>query len=247
MKLFLDTANLEDIREAVAGGFIRGVTTNPSLLAKEPKTNYLAHINKIVEILNNDGTGLSLSVEVFSDDPTEMVTQAKQFVKELKYKHLAVKIPVSYKDRSYLAVVRELSSHGIIVNCTACQTSLQLLLAAASGAKYVSLFYNRLLDGAKEEKYEEERKRLITVKQLEPSDFDPRTVLRETRELLALHYPQTEIIAGSIRTALDIKQAGLSGAHIVTASLNIIKEAAKHFKTDHAVETFMSDFKSWMS
>ncbi|OHA19301.1 MAG: hypothetical protein A2836_01900 [Candidatus Taylorbacteria bacterium RIFCSPHIGHO2_01_FULL_45_63] len=245
MKLFLDTANLKDIDEALKGGFIRGVTTNPSLLAKEPKGNYIEHMKKIVALCKKYGKDISLSVEVFSNDPKEMVKQAKEFVKALRYKHLAVKIPIGYKNENYLSVVKELSDAGIVVNCTACHSPMQLMMAAASGAKYVSLFYNRLRDGAKEEAYAAERDRMFNEKVVEQNDYDPNHVLRETRELLK-EYPETEIIAGSIRTVLDVKEAGLNGAHIVTVSLKALKAALAHFKTDHAVDQFLKDFSAWL-
>ena len=246
MKLFIDTANLKDIEEALQGGFIRGITTNPSLLAKEPKGNYLEHIKKIVELAVKYGGEPSLSVEVFSNDKKEMVAQAEEFVRTLNYKNLAVKIPISYKGEHYLEVIKELTARGIIVNCTACMTPMQLMMAAASGAKYVSLFYNRLKDGAGEEKYEKERQELFAIKAVEKTDYDPNQVLRETRPLLA-DYPNAEIIVGSIRTVLDVKQSALAGGHIVTASLKILKEALMHFKTDDSVEKFLNDFESWMS
>lgn len=245
MKLFLDTANLKDIEEALRGGYIRGITTNPSLLAKEPKGSYLAHMKKIVALCKKYGTDISLSVEVFTNDPREMVAQARQFVKELKYKHLAVKIPICYKNQNNLSVIKALTDYGIIVNCTACMTPLQLTLAAASSAKYVSLFYNRLRDSETEEKYTNERKELLEKKAIEKTDFDPDQVLRETRTLLA-DYPDAEIIVGSIRTPLDVKRAGLAGGHIVTASLSILKAALAHFKTDDSVDGFLRDFAGWM-
>ena len=174
-----------------------------------------------------------------------MVKQAKEFVKALRYKHLAVKIPIGYKNENYLSVVKELSDAGIVVNCTACHSPMQLMMAAASGAKYVSLFYNRLRDGAKEEAYAAERDRMFNEKVVEQNDYDPNHVLRETRELLK-EYPETEIIAGSIRTVLDVKEAGLNGAHIVTVSLKALKAALAHFKTDHAVDQFLKDFSAWL-
>jgi len=245
MKVFLDSANLGEIKEALDGGMILGITTNPSLLAKEPKGSYLAHMKTIVSLLKKDGRGLSLSVEVFSDKPEEMIKQAREFKKVLKYKNLAVKIPVSFRGQSYLGVVRKLSDEGIIVNCTACMTPLQLSLAAAAGAKYVSLFYNRVRDGAKEAEYEAIRKEMLERKDIEPVDFNPNNVLREARVLLA-PYPKSEIIAGSIRSVLDVKEAGLAGAHIVTASFKTIKAALAHFKTDHAVGNFLKDFQKWI-
>lgn len=245
MRLFLDSANLTDIEEALTGSLIQGVTTNPSLLSKEPKGEYLTHMKKIIALLKKDRRNLSLSVEVFSDNPAEMLKQAREFTKALRYKNLAIKIPVSFKGQNYLGVVRRLSDAGIAVNCTACMTPLQLTLAGAAGARFVSFFYNRVRDGAEEPAYEAVRKEMLVRKDIEVGDFDPNRVLREARLLLA-PYPQAEIIAGSIRSVLDVKEAGLAGAHIVTASLKTIKAALAHFKTDHAVQNFLKDFHQWI-
>lgn len=244
MKLFIDTANLEEIKAALEGGFVAGITTNPSLLAKEPKSNYLVHMRKIVALAKEYGGTFSLSVEVFSNDPAGMVAQAREFVCDLAYPHLAIKIPVSYGQRDNLAVIRELSRMGIAVNCTACMTPLQAILAAASGARYVSLFYNRLKEGGTEEQFADQRNAALGQRVLEQSDFDPDRVVAETRALLVSH-PRAEIISGSIRYPLDVKRAGLAGSHIVTASLKIIRAALQHYKTDDAVDRFLKDFAQW--
>ncbi len=245
MKLFIDTANLNDIETALKGGFIRGITTNPSLLAKEPRSGYLEHMKKIVSLAEKYGGDASLSIEVFSDDQKEMVSQAEDFVKKLGYKNLAVKIHVSHGEQDNLAVIRELALMGITVNCTACMTPMQLTMAAAAGAKYVSLFYNRLRDSRTDEKFRVERDKLLADRVVEQADFDPDFVIRETRTLLA-DYPQAEIISGSIRTPLDVKRAGIAGSHIVTASLKILRQALSHYKTDESVEGFFKDFSAWM-
>lgn len=245
MKLFLDTANLADIEAALDQGIIEGITTNPSLFAKEPKSDYLDHLKKIVKLAEKFGGTFSLSVEVFSDEPSEMITQAEQFVHALAYKELAVKVHISHHGKAHLNVVRELTSRGIPVNCTACMTPMQAMMAAAAGAKYVSLFYNRIRDAATD-KYTAERKQLLDSGIIEQSDFDPNQVVKETRELLD-HYPNSEIIVGSIRSVLDVKRAGLAGAHIVTASPKIFNSALSHHKTDEAVDQFLSDFSKWMA
>jgi transaldolase len=245
MKLFLDTANLKDIEEALDLGIIEGITTNPSLFAKEPKSDYIEHLAKIVALANKYGGRFSLSVEVFSDEPADMIAQAEQFVKALGYKELAVKVHVSYRGTSRLNVVRELAQRRIAVNCTACMTPMQAMMAAAAGAKYVSLFYNRIRDG-KMDGFAAERKQLLDGGVIEQTDFDPDQTVRETRALLE-NYPGAEIIAGSIRTVLDVKHAGLAGAHIVTAGPKILKKALEHYKTDEAVGQFLSDFAKWLA
>jgi transaldolase len=245
MKLFIDSANLGDIEEALGEGLACGITTNPSLLAKEPKANYLGHMKKIVDIARAHGGTASLSIEVFSDEPSEMLTQAAEFVKELNYEPLAIKIHISHKGKNNLGIIKNLAKKGIRVNCTACMTPLQLAMAAAAGATYISLFYNRLRDSGTEEKFAAPRETLLKEKAVEQSDFNPDTVLRETRDLIA-NYPRAEIIAGSIRSVTDVKRASLAGAHIVTASLKVLRQALLHYKTDESVEGFFKDFAAWL-
>jgi len=96
VKLFLDSANLQDVENALARGHISGITTNPSLLAKEPKANFLGHIKKIVKLIEADGRGLPLSVEVFATKPDEMIAQAQEFVQELAYPGLNIKVPIGW-------------------------------------------------------------------------------------------------------------------------------------------------------
>lgn len=244
MKLFADTANLKEIEHALDNGLIQGITTNPSLLSKEPRSEYLGHLKRIVGLATAYGGQVPLSVEVFSNEHDEMIRQAEQFVEELKYRSLAVKVPISYRGACNLRGVRALAARGIAVNCTACMTPMQALLAAAAGARYASLFYNRIRD-ARTDGLTSERAQMLAEQTLEESDFSPDTVIREARELLR-EYPGTEIIIGSIRTVLDIKHAGLAGAHIVTAPPKLFARAFSHYKTDEAVSQFLSDFARWM-
>ena len=243
MKLFLDTANLDEIQRALESGCISGVTTNPSLMAKEPKSDYLTHLSKIVDLLGH--SDISLSVETFSDDPETIIDQAKQFSLKLSYPHLAVKVHIDHGGKNNLSVVSRLEAGGISVNCTACMTPMQAMMAASAGARYVSLFYNRIKDGLKQE-FSQKRNLLIKDGIVEKSDFDPDNVIRETRTLIR-DCSQTEIIVGSIRTTLDIKRAGLAGAHIVTVPPKILWQATRHFQTDNAVERFFKDFQIWIS
>ena len=85
MKIFLDSANLQDVENALARGHISGITTNPSLLAKEPKSNFYGHIRKIVDLIEAGGRGLPLSVEVFATKPDEMIAQADDIMQKIGY------------------------------------------------------------------------------------------------------------------------------------------------------------------
>jgi transaldolase len=124
-------------------------------------------------------------------------------------------------------------------------TPMQALAAAAAGARYVSLFYNRIRDGALEI-HHQERSALLTTKSMEEADFDPVHVVAETSRLLEMSYPKAEIIGGSIRSVLDIKQAWLAGAHIVTLPPKLFVPLLSHYKTDEAVDSFLSDISRWL-
>ena len=218
MKLFIDTANIEEIEDAISKGIISGVTTNPSLLAKEPKADFYDHIKRIADICD----GLPLSVEVFATEPQAMIDQAHEIIARLDYSNTNIKIPIGYEE---LRVVSELSKSNIRVNCTCCFTASQLELAALAGARYVSLFYNRLLD----------------------ANGDPLNVLRETRSFIDENILNCEIISGSIRKAEDVSNAWASGCHVVTAGHRVILEMTKHHKTDESINGFLEDFKEWIS
>jgi transaldolase len=246
MKFFADTANLAEIETALADGFIEGITTNPSLLAKEPKADYLAHMRKIVGLIRHYGRNVHLSIEVIAKEPSEMVPEADRFVQDLAYEHLAIKVPISQHGRCFTGVVRQLVSRGITVNCTACMTPMQALAAGAAGASYVSLFYNRIRDGFLE-RHSVQRDALLAAKVVDADDFDPAHVVAESYRLLKASYPSAEIIAGSMRSVLDVKQAGLAGAHIVTLPPKIFPAIVGHYKTDEAVDSFLEDIGRWLN
>jgi transaldolase len=246
MKLFADTANLAKIETALSDGFIEGITTDPSLLAMEPKADYLAHMRQIVCLIRKSGRLVHLSVEVIARESQEMARQAEQFHQDLAYENLAIKVPISQHVRSFTSVIRELTSRGIGVNCTACITPTQALAGAAAGARYVSLLYNRIRDGALD-KHHKEKGAALASKLVEECDFDPVHVVAETSRLLKMSYPNVEIIAGSIRTVLDIKQAGLAGAQIVSLPPGLFVPLLSHYKTDEAVDSFSSDISGWLN
>lgn len=219
MKLFLDTANLDEISDAINKGVIQGVTTNPSILAKEPKTDFVGHIKKIAKLCQT--RDLPLSVEVFAKEPTSMLEQAFQIVEDVGYKNLNIKIPVGYEE---LEVINKLSSQGVKINCTCCFSTAQMEMAVLAGARYVSLFYNRLLDVG----------------------GNPSEVASKVNKFIKSSEKDAEIIAGSIRTPSDIVNAWDAGCHIVTAGYQIVKKSMKHSKTDESINGFLKDFEKWI-
>jgi len=222
MKIFVDSANLLEIEEALERGFPSGITTNPSILAKEEKADFREHINKIIELVQRYGYDIPLSVEVFSTRPEEMITQAENFVRYFgHYPKLNVKIPVGWDE---LAVIRELRLRGIPVNCTCCMSYGQATMAAAAGANFVSLFYGRIRD----------------------IGYDAAAVVRDVRATFRERAVPSEIIVGSIRHIADISEAFQAGADIVTVPPKFFRAMVTHPKTDEAVKQFVTDFQKWM-
>ena len=222
MKIFVDSANLAEIEEALERGFPAGITTNPSILSKEEKGDFRDHIKKIIRLLEKHGYDIPLSVEVFSNQPAEMVAQADEFVRHFgSYRNLNVKIPIGWDE---LGVIRELSRRGVCVNCTCCMSYNQAVVAAAAGASYVSLFYGRIRD----------------------IGHDAAAVVRAVHATFRESAVPCEIIVGSIRHIYDVNDALMAGADIVTIPPKFFRQMVSHPKTDEAVSQFLTDFRKWM-
>jgi len=222
MKIFLDSANLSDLESSLKRGIIRGITTNPSIISKEPKTNFVKHIQKMADLCKFYEQILPLSVEIFTPHKHEMFAQASQLLKEIDYKNLNIKIPIGWGE---LEVIHKLSQQGISVNCTCIFNEAQCMLAANAGARYVSIFMGRLKDiGA-----------------------DPIPIIANVRNLLDRSHSSAEIIVGSIRHPRDISDAQQAGAHIVTGSMKFFESMASHPQTTKSVDGFLEDFKQWLS
>jgi len=223
MKIFVDSANLGEIEEALQRGFPAGITTNPSILSKEEKGDFREHIKKIIGLIEKYGYDIPLSVEVFSTKPEEMVAQAEDFVRHFgAYRNLNVKVPIGWDE---LAVIRELRRRSVKVNCTCCMSYNQAIMAARAGANYVSLFYGRIRD----------------------IGYDAGTVVRQVRATFREWSHPSEIIVGSIRHIMDINEALQAGADIVTVPPKFFRQMTQHPKTDEAVQQFVTDFQKWLS
>ena len=222
MKIFLDSANLSELELCLRRGVLRGITTNPSILSKEPKTDFIEHIRKMVDLCKCYKQTVPLSVEVFTSDSKEMLLQARDLVERIDYDNLIIKIPIGWNE---LEVVYQLSKENIPVNCTCLFNEGQCMLAANAGARYVSLFMGRLKD--------------IGV--------DPVPVIRNVRKMLDESDSTSEIIVGSIRHLKDITDAHQAGAHIVTAGMKFFQSMASHPQTTKLVQKFLKDFDQWIN
>jgi transaldolase len=220
MKLFVDSANLAEIEESLARGFVAGITTNPSIMAKEERTNFTEHIHKIIALIRRHGREVPLSVEVFTEDPAEMLDQALKFASAFRYPALHVKVPIGWGE---LKVIAELRKRDVLVNCTCCMSFNQAYMAALAGANFVSLFYGRIKD----------------------IGYDARSVVEQTARAFRDGGIRSEIIVGSIRHIADINEALGAGAHIVTVPPKFFPQLTQHPKTTEAVNQFIADFSAW--
>lgn len=210
MKIFIDTANVEEIKEVAKFGILDGVTTNPSLIAKEGR-KFEEVIAEIVEIV--DGP---ISAEVTAPDAENMVKQAVELSKI--HKNIVIKIPICEEG---LKATYQLKKLGIKTNVTLIFSSTQALLAARSGASFVSPFIGRLDD---------------------ISD-DGTKLVNEISEIFNIHNIKTEIIAASVRGPQDVVRAALAGANIATIPYKVIKQMINHPLTDKGIEKFNADWK----
>lgn len=214
MKFFIDTANLAEIKEAHDFGVLDGVTTNPSLMAKEGisgKNNILKHYKAICDIVEGE-----VSAEVISTDFAGMIREGEELA-DLDEK-IVVKVPM-IKDG--IKAIRYFSEKEIKTNCTLVFSAGQALLAAKAGATYVSPFVGRLDD--------------ISV--------DGIQLIEQIRTIYDNYHYQTEILAASVRHPMHIIHCAEVGADVVTCPLGAIMALLKHPLTDIGLEKFLADYK----
>jgi transaldolase len=210
MKFFVDTADTKDIRELADTGLLDGVTTNPSLVAKSGRDfkEVIAEICAIVEG--------PVSAEVTALDADTMIAEGKKLAKIAK--NVAVKVPLTLDG---LKACRTLTQAGTMVNVTLCFSANQALLAAKSGATFISPFIGRLDD----------------------VNIDGMDLIRDIRQIYDNYDFSTEILAASIRSANHVKDAALAGADVATVPPAVLKGLVKHPLTDKGIESFLADWK----
>lgn len=214
MKFFIDTANLDQIREAQDLGILDGVTTNPSLMAKEGITgrnNILKHYVEICNIVDGD-----VSAEVIATDYNSIIKEGEELAD--LHDQIVVKVPM-IKDG--VKAIRYFSENGINTNCTLVFSAGQALLAAKAGATYVSPFIGRLDD----------------------ISTDGLNLIAEIRMIYDNFDFDTEILAASIRHPMHIIDCAKIGADVITAPLGAIEALLKHPLTDIGLEQFLADHK----
>ena len=215
MKFFIDTANLDQIKEAQSLGILDGVTTNPSLMAKEGikgKSNIAKHYVEICNIVGGD-----VSAEVISTDLQGMIKEGEELAK--LHKNIVVKIPMI---KEGVKALKYFSLNNIRTNCTLIFSPGQALLAAKAGANYVSPFIGRLDDISN----------------------DGLSLIQEIREIYDNYQFKTQILAASIRHTMHIIDCAKIGADVMTGPLSSILGLLKHPLTDSGLKKFLEDHKN---
>jgi transaldolase len=214
MKFFIDTANIDQIMEAHDMGILDGVTTNPSLMAKEGiagEENFIKHYETIANIVDGD-----VSAEVIATDFEGMVKEGTALSEIAP--NIVVKVPMT---RDGVKAISYFTARGIRTNCTLVFSAAQALLAAKAGATYVSPFIGRIDD----------------------TNWDGMQLIYEIVEIYANYGFETEVLAASIRTSSHIKEAAIAGADVVTCPLKTIEGLFRHPLTDIGLEKFLADYR----
>jgi transaldolase len=214
MKFFIDTANLNQIKEAHDLGILDGVTTNPSLMAKEGITGEAAvmkHYETICNMVNGD-----ISAEVVSVKFDDIIAEGKKLA--AIHPNIVVKVPM-IKDG--VKAIKWFTDNGIATNCTLCFSAGQAILAAKAGAKYISPFIGRIDD----------------------TGWDGVQLIEQIVNIYAIQGFETQVLAASIRNSNHIVQCAEAGAHVVTSPLESILGLLKHPLTDIGLAKFLDDAK----
>ena len=213
MKFFLDTANVDDIRKANDMGVICGVTTNPSLIAKDGR-DFKQVVAEIASIVDGPISG---EVKATTTDAEGMIKEGREIA--AIHKNMVVKIPMTVEG---LKACHTLAAEGIKVNMTLIFTANQALLAARSGAAFVSPFVGRLDD-------------------ISERGTD---LIAQVAQIFSTHCIQCEIIAASIRHPMHVTECALAGADIATVPYKVIEQMTKHPLTDQGIEKFRKDYEA---
>ena len=212
MKFFIDTANLNEIKSAQKLGILNGVTTNPSLMAKEGvngKDNILRHYKNICDIVDGD-----VSAEVIATDFEGMIREGQELA--MLDSQIVIKIPMIEEG---IKAIRYFSDKGIKTNCTLVFSVGQALIAAQAGASYVSPFIGRLED----------------------SGEDGIQIVSNIVEMYKTQRYETQVLAASIRNKKHIEDCALIGVDVITAPLSAIKDLIPHPLTETGLKKFLAD------
>lgn len=218
MKLYLDTASIQEIDEATKTGLIDGITTNPTLIFKEGN-NFDEEINEIIKILKRNCEAFTLSVEVTNTSNYETIVKEARKISKIN-PHIIIKVPLTVEG---LKAVKILSDEEIRCNVTLCFSANQALLAAKAGAWCVSPFIGRIDD----------------------EGWDGTELVKEIRQIYDNYNFETKILAASIRSAEHVHECAKIGSDIATIPYSVFKKLYYNPLTENGLEKFAKDWKEY--
>lgn len=213
MEIFVDSANIGEIKEIMSWGIVDGCTTNPKIASMEKGKSFESNIKEILKLVKGP-----VSIEVTTNDLDGMLKEGRKYASWGK--NAVVKVPMGI---SGLKAVHIFKKDGIKTNVTACMSVSQAILAAKSGADYASLFYSRIGD----------------------MGYNPTRVVEDTVRMFQASDVKTKIIVGSIRHLMQVIEAGLAGAHVLTVPPQFLHQMTKNPKTDESINEFLESWKSF--
>jgi transaldolase len=258
VKIFLDSADTDEISQAYDWGMVDGVTTNPTLIKQAiDKRKTSIDLEIYLRTILKTAKGTPVSIEITETDSEKIIEEGKKSFKMFNHtaKNVCIKVPINTaldehgKQFEGLKAIKELSKQKIPVNCTLVFTPEQALLAAKAGAKYISPFVGRIDDYLRDQNKIKYGKNDYFpesgLKNVETKDdngiFSGIELVRECVEILKIHKLNSEIIAASMRNARQVREAALAGAHIATVPFSVLKELTKHQKTYEGMKKFTDD------
>ena len=226
--IFLDTANLDAIKRYARWGIIRGVTTNPKIISREHEAvDYSTRIREILEVIK-----VPVSVEITNINASlhEIIDEAYQYY-HINPNYVVIKVPM-FGDGRGLIIASELLKRGIPINMTCIIGVSQAILACELGCKYVSIFYNRIID---------------YLGGMGAGVGVALETIKAIRELIDTQGYHSKIIAGSIRKPEDVIDCLMAGAHIVTVRPDILQKLPYHHKTEQTIKEFDEAYQKWLN
>ena len=209
MEFFLDTANIEEVKKILSWGILSGLTTNQKIFFQEGWVDFKQRALDLISLINGP-----VSLELTTNKLSDMVREARQYY-SWDREHVVVKVAMK-GDGTGLEAIHELASEGIPINATVMMSPMQAVLAAKAGARYVSLFFNRIRDAGE----------------------DPVLAIKQTRTILETSNLKAKIIVGSIRHPNDLLEAAVAGAHILTVPYKIMVQLPFHAKSEETIQEF---------
>lgn len=217
MKLFVDSAHLPDIEEALRRGFPAGLTIDLPLISRSHKANFKQHLRRIINLLDHYKLVVPLSVNVLALEPNESVGGVLEFVSEYSdYEGLTVEVPIGWDE---LALIKQLKNRGLQINCTGCVSLDQALMAALAGADFVSLFHGLNCN----------------------VELETRSVIQDVHRAFKQGALRSQLLVGGIKRIADVTDAFLAGADVVTVQPQVLRQMPLQPQSVKPVGRFVAD------